>query len=178
MLKEKECDFVQAGEIIVELFEIPNKCNWRRDYKKILDSQIKHLSHSSQTLMDEFHEHWSLHVAEFVCDNLSVFSRFTKLFSAIYTLVSSYTTSTQTAWGAPECILSLFEVLYSIVNLRLSEPLTMVCTSIPATHLWHLTLYMKTQLLPAPPEGLWILKLSSDLWKSTVSWHWISLYRP
>lgn len=27
MLKEKECDFVQAGEIIVELFEIFNKCN-------------------------------------------------------------------------------------------------------------------------------------------------------
>lgn len=89
--------------------------------RKMLDSQIKHLSHSSQNLMDEFHEHWSLHVAEFVHDRLSVFSLFTKLFSAIYTLVSSYSPSTQTAWGAPECILSFFEVLYSIVNLRLSE---------------------------------------------------------
>lgn len=40
------------------------------------------------------------------------------------TLVSSYMTSTWTAWGrgAPECILSLFEVLYSIVNPCPSEP--------------------------------------------------------
>lgn len=107
----------------------------RIHYEKILDSEIKHLSHSSQNLMDEFLEHLSLHVAEFSYDHLAMFYPFTKLFSAIYTLVSSYTTSTQTAWGAPECILSLFEVLYSNVALRLPEPLTMVCTSITAPHL-------------------------------------------
>lgn len=78
---------------------------------------------SDQTTCDQFHEHSRLHVAAFVYGHLSVFL----LFSAIYTLVSSYTTSTHTAWGVPECILSLFEVLYSIVNPHLI--LTLVCTS-------------------------------------------------
>lgn len=149
----------------------------RRDSEKILDSQIKHYKHSSQNLMDEFHEHWSLHVAEFVYNHLSVFSLFTELFSAMYTLVSSYTTSTQTAWGAPECILSLFEVLYSIVNLRLSDPLTMVLHFYP--YPTSLT-FDPVHENPAPScsSSRSIEKFSSHLWKSSVSWLWISFYRP
>lgn len=59
MLKENECVFVEAGEIIVELFVVVCEKAWhvgRGDYEKVLDSQIKHLSHSSQNLVDEFHE--------------------------------------------------------------------------------------------------------------------------
>lgn len=32
MLKENECVFVEAGEIIVELFELSNKCKRLKNY--------------------------------------------------------------------------------------------------------------------------------------------------
>ena len=46
-----------------------------RDYDEILDTQIQHLSRSTLNLMDEFHEHWRMHVAEFVYNHtFSVYS--------------------------------------------------------------------------------------------------------
>lgn len=82
-----------------------------------------------------------------------------------------------TAWGAPECILSLFEVLYSIVNLRLSDPLTMVLHFYP--YPTSLT-FDPVHENPAPSRSSSksIAKFSSHLWKSSVSWLWISFYRP
>lgn len=74
----------------------------RIHYEKILDSEIKHLSHSSQNLMDEFLEHLSLHVAEFSYDHLAMFYPFTKLFSAIYT------TPTQLLPKLPGGLLNVF----------------------------------------------------------------------
>lgn len=93
----------------------------RRDYEKILDSQIKHLSFSSQNLMDEFHEHSSLHVAEYI---FSVYL-FTKLVSAIY----SNTISTQTAWGAPECILSFLKCCTVLSTYASQNPT--LCFALP-----------------------------------------------
>lgn len=109
---------------------------------------------SDQTARDQFHEHSRLHVVELVYDHLSVFLLFTKLFSAIYTLVSSYTTTTHTAWGAPECILSLFEVLYSIVNPHLI--LTLVCTSYlcPSFSTFNPVLKKTSSFLNFPLQGL------------------------
>lgn len=111
----------------------------RRDSNTVLDSKSERLSHSSQNLTSESHKHWSLHVAELVWSSSNVFLFFTNLFSAVDTLVSSYMTSTWTARGAPECTLSLFEVLYSIVILRLPDTRSLWFALLPSSHIfWHL----------------------------------------
>lgn len=69
--------------------------------------------------------------------------------------------------GAPECILSLILKCCSVLSTSSSSSssqntLTMVCTS---PHPSSSTRYMKSQL---PPQGLWIVKFSSDIWRSAA----------
>lgn len=140
------------------------------DNAKMLGGQIEHLSHS-QNLTDESHECWSLHVAAFML----MFSLFTKLFSAVCALVSSYMTSIQTARGLLN-VLCPFLKCCTVTSIHASQNPSLWFALLPSPHVFrHLNVYMKT---PAPFCSS--LRSINRVVQVAIceSWHWISLCRP
>lgn len=88
---------------------------------------------------------------KFACSTefVSYSVRFTELFSAIYTLVSSYTTA-QSAWGCSWMYFVLFLKCCTVLSTTSPQiPLTIVWACIPASSsLTFIPMYMKAQLLP------------------------------
>lgn len=130
---------------------------WRNQFFDMTRTfKTDHFSHSSQNLMGESQEHWSLHVADFVYDHPPVFFLFAKVFLAVSSLVSLPHDFYPNCQGGSWMYCPFLKCCTVMSTYTSQKPLLWFALLFftPTS----LTFNMKLQLLPALPEVLKIVK--------------------